>query len=74
MKENYNSGLSFSCSQVEGDEIMKEINELKTKATQNTAIPQNLLRKIVIFLEILFLEIIIAFPILFFQTPSKMQS
>ena len=35
--ENCNSGLSFSFSQVERDEIMKEINVIKTnKATQST--------------------------------------
>ena len=71
VKKNCSSGLSFSFSQVERHEIMKEINNLKTnKATQSTDIPLNLLRKILIFLEILFLEtLIIAFPIIFFRTP-----
>ena len=68
IKEIYNSVLCFSFSQVERHEIMKEINNLKTnKATPTTDIPLNLLRKILIFLEILFLEtVIIAFPVLFF--------
>ena len=37
IKKICNSGFSFSFSQVERDEIMKEINNLKTnKATQST--------------------------------------
>ena len=37
---NSKLGLSFSFSQVEHDETMKEINDLKTsKATQSTDIP-----------------------------------
>ena len=44
VKKNCNSGLSFSFSQVERDEIMKEINNLKTnKATQSTDIPTKLI-------------------------------
>ena len=40
IKKNCNSALSFTFSQVERDEIMKEINNLKTnKATQSTDIP-----------------------------------
>ena len=40
VKKNCNSGLSFSFSQVELDEIMKEINNLqKNKAPQSTDIP-----------------------------------
>ena len=55
IKKNCNSGLSFSFSQVERDEIMKEINDLKTnKATQSTDIPTKLIKKILIFLEIFF--------------------
>ena len=62
IKKNCNSSLSFSFSQVERHEIMK--------AAQSTDIPPNLFRKILVFLEILYLEtIIIMFPILFFQTP-----
>ena len=63
IKKICNSGLSFSFFQVERHEIMKDINNFKTY-------PLNLLRKILIFLEILFLEtIIIAFSVLFFRTP-----
>ena len=41
--KNCNSGLSFSFSQVELDEIMKEINNLKTiKAIKSTDIPAKL--------------------------------
>ena len=37
IKQNCNSGSSFSFSQVERDEIMKEVNNLKTnKARQST--------------------------------------
>ena len=70
IKKNCNSGSSFSFSQVERDEIMKEINDLKTnKATQSTDRPTKLIKEILIFLEIFFLEIIIiAFLILIFQT------
>ena len=69
IKKNCNSGLSFSFSQVECDEIMKEIKNL-IKPHKAQSYPQNLLTKILIFLEISFFEIIItAFPILFFQTP-----
>ena len=66
IKKNCNSGLSFNFSQAERDEIIKEITNLKTnKATQSIDITQNLLRKILISLELLFLEIvIIPFPIL----------
>ena len=46
MKKNFNSGLSFSFSQVERDEIMKEINNYKAnKATQSTDIPTKLIKK-----------------------------
>ena len=46
VKKKCNSGLSFSFSQVERDEIMKEINNLKTnKATQSTDIPTKLIRE-----------------------------
>ena len=56
IRKNCNSGSLFSFSQVERHDIMKEINNLRTnKATQRTDIPTNLLRKILIFLEILFL-------------------
>ena len=46
-KENRNSGLSFSFSQVvERDEIMKEINNLiRNKATQSTGILTKLIKK-----------------------------
>ena len=45
IKKKFNSGLSFSFSQVERHEIMKEINNLKTnKATQNTDIPTKLIK------------------------------
>ena len=71
INKNCNLSLSFSFSQIKRDEIMKGINNLKTnKVTKAQTCPLNLLRKSLIFLEILFLEIIvIAFPILFFQTP-----
>ena len=71
INKNCNLNLSFSFSQIKRDEIMKEINNLKTKkVTKAQTCPLNLLRKSLIFLEILFLEtIVIAFPILFFQTP-----
>ena len=46
IKKNCKSDLSFSFSQVERDEIMKEINNLKTnKATQSTSIPTKLMKK-----------------------------
>ena len=46
IKKNCNSGLSFSFSQVERHEIMKEINNLKTnKATQSTDIPTKLIKE-----------------------------
>ena len=69
IRKNCNSGSLFSFSQVKRHDIMKEINNLRTnKATQRTDIPTNLLRKILIFLEILFLVTIkIAFPVLFFR-------
>ena len=45
IKKNRNSGFSFSFSQVERDEIMKEINNLKAnKATQSTDIPTKLIK------------------------------
>ena len=70
IKKNCKSGLSFSFSQVKRHEIMKEINNLRQiKPHKAQTYPQNLLRKILIFLEILFLvTIIIAFPVLFFRT------
>ena len=46
IKKNSNSGLSFSFSQVERHEILKEINNLKTnKATQSTDIPTKLIKE-----------------------------
>ena len=46
VKKNCNSGLSYSFSQVERDEIIKEINNLKTnKATQSTYIPTKLIKE-----------------------------
>ena len=46
IKKNCNSGLSFSFSQVERHEIMKEINDLKTnKATQSTDILTKLIKE-----------------------------
>ena len=46
IKKNCNSGLSFSFSQVERDEIIKEINNLKTdKATQSTDTPTKLIKE-----------------------------
>ena len=46
IKNNCNSGLSCSFSQVERDEMMKEINNLKTnKATQSTDIPTKLIKE-----------------------------
>ena len=46
IKKNCNSGLSFSFSQVECHEIMKEINNLETnKATQSTDIPTKLIKE-----------------------------
>ena len=40
LKGNCNSGLSFSFSQVERDEIMKVINNFKTnESTQSTDVP-----------------------------------
>ena len=43
IKERCNSNFSFSFSQVERDEIMKEINRLNVnKATQSTDIPTKL--------------------------------
>ena len=46
IKKNCNSGLSFSFSRVKRDEIMKEINNLKTNnATQSTDIPTKLINK-----------------------------
>ena len=50
IKENCHSDLSFSFSQVKRDEIMKQINNLKTnKVTQSTNTPTKLIRKILIF-------------------------
>ena len=71
IKKNCNSSLSFSFSQVERHEIMKEINNLKTdKVTQSTKVTAKLIKESSDILHILFLEtIVIAFPILFFQTP-----
>ena len=71
IKENCDSGFSFAFSHVD---IMKSLKKLITikqiTPHKANAYPQNLLRKILIFLEILFLEIIIiAFPDLFFLTP-----
>ena len=71
IKENCDSGFSFAFSHVD---IMKSLKKLITikqiRPHKANAYPQNLLRKILIFLEILFLEIIIiAFPNLFFLTP-----
>ena len=46
IKKNFNSGLPFSFSQVESDEIMNEINNLRTnKATQSTGIPKKLIKE-----------------------------
>ena len=46
IRKNCNSGSSFSFCQVERDEIMKEINNLKTIiATQNTDIPTKLIKE-----------------------------
>ena len=46
IKKNCNSGLSFSFSQVERHEIMKEINNLKiNKATQSTDISTKLIKE-----------------------------
>ena len=57
--------VPFGFSQVECNGILKDINNFKTnRATQSTDITTNLLRKILIFLEI----VIIAFPIPFLET------
>ena len=68
---------SFCFSQVEHDEIMKEINSLKTnKTTQSTDTPTKLIKEntdIFWRFYFYFLIITIAFPVHFFQTPSKMQ-
>ena len=71
IKENCNSGSSFSFSQVERDEIMKEIDNLKTnKVTQSTDLPTKLFKEnFDNFGDFIFGNIIIAFPILFFQIP-----
>ena len=46
IKEKCVSSFSFSFSQVERDEIIKEINNLKTnKATQSTDIPTKLIKE-----------------------------
>ena len=45
IKENCNSGLSFGFSQVERDEIMKEINLKTNKPTQSTGIPSKLFKE-----------------------------
>ena len=46
IKKNCNSGLSFSFPQVERDEIIEEINYLKTnKATQSTDITTKLIKE-----------------------------
>ena len=46
IKKNCKSDLFFSFSQVERDEVMKEINNLKTnKATQSTNIPTKLIKE-----------------------------
>ena len=46
IKEKCNSNFSFSFSQVERDEIMKEISRLKiNKATQSTDIPTKLIKE-----------------------------
>ena len=46
LKKNCNLGLSFNFSQVKHDEIMKEINKLKTnKTTQSTDIPKKLVKE-----------------------------
>ena len=45
-KENCNSCLSFSCSQVECDEIIKEINNLRTNnATQIKDISKKIIKE-----------------------------
>ena len=57
IKEKCNSNFSFSFSQVERDEIMKEISRLiSIKQHKAQKYPQNLLKKTQIFLEILFLK------------------
>ena len=70
-KKTCNLGLSFGFSQVERDEVMKEINNLKTnKAMQSTGIPTKRIKENSGIFWNLFLKIIIiAFPIPFFQTP-----
>ena len=46
IKENCNSGFCFSFSQVECEEIMKEINNLRAnKATRSTDIPTKLIKE-----------------------------
>ena len=46
IEKNCNSGSSFCFSQVEYDEIMKEINSLKTnKTTQSTDTPTKLIKE-----------------------------
>ena len=71
IKKNSNSDLSFSFSQVERHEIMKEINDLKTnKATQSTNIPTKLIKENSDIFGVLCLETLMnAFPILYFRTP-----
>ena len=49
---------------------VEKMTDIKNKNTHRQTYPQNLLRKTLIFLEILFLKIrITVLPILFLQTP-----
>ena len=55
IKKNCNSGLSFSLSQVERHEIMKEINNFKTnKATQSTYMPTKPIQENSVFGDFIF--------------------
>ena len=55
IKKNCNSGLSFSFSQVERHEIMKEINNFKTnKATQSTYMPTKPIQENSVFGDFIF--------------------
>ena len=76
IKEKCVSSFSFSFSQVERDEIIKEINNVKTnKATQSTDIPTKLIKENSdIFGDFIFENFNNSVFYAIFPSPMKMQS
>ena len=71
-KKTCNSNLCFSFSQIERNEIIKEINNLKTnKETHSTDIPTKLIKENSDILQVLFLQTLTMVLLFYFSNVIK---